>query len=238
MKKKVSKKKKVNFKKKYSKLKKTLTKKIKQLKKKFTTKKKTKKEPKKKIDIKTLTSTNIEEELKREKYKSRYLRVLKSTAGALLIIAAASALLATFFMPVFEISGTSMQPRFNSGEIVISVKQTKLERGDVIAFYHGNKILIKRVIAGAGAWINIDQDGNVYVDGLKIQENYISEKYLGETNIEFPYQVPDGSYFVLSDVRKDTQDSRNSDIGCIPKEDIIGKIVFKVWPINSFGFTN
>lgn len=190
-----------------------------------------------KIDVKTLTSKEIEEELKRETYKSKYIKVLKSTIYALIIIAATAALVATFFMPVFQISGNSMAPRYNNGEFVVSVKTSNLKKGDVIAFYHGNKILVKRVIASAGQWVTMDEEGNVYADGLKLEESYISNKVVGEYDIEFPYQVPDGHWFVLSDDRNESVDSRNSEIGCISQDDVIGKIVFRVWPFNNFGFT-
>lgn len=189
------------------------------------------------IDVKTLTSKDIEEELKRETYKSKYIKVLKSTVYALIIIAASAALVATFFMPVFQISGNSMAPRYNNGEFVVSVKTSNLKRGDVIAFYHGNKILVKRVIASAGQWVAMDEEGNVYVDGLKLEESYIQNKVIGEYDIEFPYQVPDGHWFVLSDDRNESIDSRNSEIGCISQDDVIGKIIFRVWPFNNFGFT-
>ena len=195
------------------------------------------KKEKEQIDIKTLTSKDIEEELKRETYKSKYIKVLKSTIYALIIIAASAALVATFFMPVFQISGSSMAPGYNNGEFVVSVKTSNLKRGDVIAFYHGNKILVKRVIASSGEWVAMDEEGNVYVDGLKLQESYLTNKTLGEYDIEFPYQVPDGHWFVLSDDRTESIDSRNSNIGCISQDDVIGKIVFRVWPFNNFGFT-
>ena len=196
-----------------------------------------KEKPKKEIDIKSLTSKEIEEELKRETYKSKYIKVLKSTVYALVIIAAIATLLATFFMPVFQISGSSMAPKYNNGEFVVSIKTTNLKRKDVIAFYHGNKILVKRVIASPGEWVAIDEKGNVYVDGLQLEETYVSNRVIGEYDIEFPYQVPDGHYFVLSDDRTESTDSRNSEIGCISEDDIIGKIIFRVWPFNNFGFT-
>ena len=130
-----------------------------------------------------------------------------------------------------------MAPKYNNGEFVVSIKTTNLKRKDVIAFYHGNKILVKRVIASAGEWVAIDEKGNVYVDGLQLEETYVSNRVIGEYDIEFPYQVPDGHYFVLSDDRTESTDSRNSEIGCISEDDIIGKIVFRVWPFNNFGFT-
>lgn len=238
--KKVVKKKKNN---KVVKLKKCLKKKInlykKQLKKKFTTlKKKTSKKTKtkettKKLDIKSLTSKQVEEELKREIYKSKYIKVLKSTIYALIIIAAVATLIATLIMPVLQINGTSMSPTYNGNEIVVSIKTKNLKQGDIIAFYHGNKILVKRVIAGAGSWITIDKKGNVYVNGEVLDEPYLVEKSLGESNIEYPYQVPDGSWFVLGDNRSDSLDSRNTEVGCIKEDDVIGKILFKVWPLGN-----
>lgn len=191
-----------------------------------------KKSEKKKIDIRSLTSEELYEELKRENYKYKYIKVLKSTIYALIIISALATLIATFFMPVFQISGSSMAPKYKNGEFVLSVKTKNLKRGDIIAFYHGNKILVKRIIASSGEWVSIDEEGNVYVDELKIQESYISNKEIGEYDIKFPYQVPDGKWFVLSDDRTESIDSRNSNVGCISKDDVIGKILFRIWPIN------
>lgn len=182
-----------------------------------------------KIDYRTLTSKEVEEELKRIKYNASYIKVLKSTVYALIIIVAISVLIATFFMPVFQISGKSMAPKYDNGDFVVSVKTSKLKSGDIIAFYHGNKILVKRVIAGAGQWVVIDKKGNVFVDGKKVDEDYINEKSLGDTDIKFPYQVPGESWFVLGDNRVESLDSRNSEIGSIKNENIIGKIIFKVW---------
>lgn len=186
----------------------------------------------------SLTSTQVEEELKREIYKLKYKSVLKSTIYSLITIAAVAVLIATLVMPVLEISNSSMKPNFSDGEIVVSIKTKNLNTGDVIAFYHGNKILVKRVIAGAGSWVAIDIDGNVYVNGNLLEESYLVEKTFGESDIEYPYQVPDGSYFVLGDEREVSFDSRISEIGCVSKDDIIGKIVLRVWPLGKFGFVN
>lgn len=186
---------------------------------------------KEKIDYKSLTVTKLEQELKRETYKSKYTKILTSTIYALIIIAAIATLTATLILPVLQISGSSMEPTYNEGEIVVVIKNQNPKPGDIIAFYHGNKILIKRVIANAGSWINIDVDGSVYVDGEKLNEPYISELSRGDTDIEYPYQVPNESWFVLSDNRFEIIDSRNKEIGSIPKKDIIGKIIFRIWPI-------
>lgn len=184
----------------------------------------------KKFDITKLTSKDVEEELKREEYKSKYHKVLKSTIYTLIIIVSISALIATLFMPVFQISGNSMTPTFYSGDIVLSIKTNKFKTGDVIAFYHGNKILVKRVIAGTGSWVDMDEKGNVYVDGNLLDEPYLEKKVIGEYDIEFPYQVPDNQWFVLSDQRDIAVDSRNSNIGCVSKENIIGKVFLRIWP--------
>ena len=185
--------------------------------------------------VKKISVQELENELKRENYRSKYFKILTSTIYALIIVAAVAALVATLIMPVLQISGSSMTPTFQEGEIVFSIKTKNLKPGDIIAFYHGNKILVKRVIAGAGSWVNITIDGDVYVNGELLEENYIQEKMLGETNITYPYQVPDGSWFVLGDHREVSIDSRNSEIGCIKQEDIVGKIIFRVWPLKRIG---
>ncbi len=190
---------------------------------------------KEKIDCKSLTVEQLEKELKRETYRSRYFKILTSTIYALIIVAAVAALVATFVIPVLQISGSSMQPTFTEGEIVLSVKTNNLKQGDIIAFYHGNKILVKRVIAGPGSFVNITIDGDVYVDGVLLDEPYIQEKMLGDTNITYPYQVPDGEWFVLGDQREVSIDSRNTEIGCVSQDDLVGKVVFRVWPLNKFG---
>lgn len=185
--------------------------------------------------VKKISVQELENELKRENYRSKYFKILTSTIYALIIVAAVAAIVATLIMPVLQISGSSMTPTFQEGEIVFSIKTKNLKPGDIIAFYHGNKILVKRVIAGAGSWVNITIDGDVYVNGELLEENYIQEKMLGETNITYPYQVPDESWFVLGDHREVSIDSRNSEIGCIKQEDIVGKIIFRVWPLKRIG---
>jgi len=186
---------------------------------------------------KSLTSKQIEEELKREEYIQKYFKILKSTIYSLVTVAALATLIATLLMPVLQITGSSMTPTFHEGEIVLSIKNAKLTKGDIIAFYHGNKILVKRVIGSSGDWIHMDEEGNVYVDGNLLEESYITDKALGEYDIEFPYQVPEGHYFVLGDHRSTSIDSRNSEIGCINQENIVGKIIFRIWPLTKIGPT-
>ena len=188
--------------------------------------------------MKKFNVNDIENELKRETYKSKYNRILRSTVYGLIIVAAFTTIIASLLMPVVEISGTSMAPILNDGEIVVSVKTKNIKKGDIIAFYHGNKILIKRVIASPSDWVYIDDEGNVSVNGEVINESYVQNKMLGETDVEFPLQVQDGKWFVLSDKRDTIIDSRNSEVGCISNDDIIGKIIFRVWPIKNIGSVN
>lgn len=176
----------------------------------------------------------IKTELKRERNKIRYRRVLKSTVYALVIVAAVAALIATLVLPVLQISGTSMEPTLNNGEIVVLVKTANLKRGDLCGFSYSNKILIKRVIGEPGDVLVIDAEGNVWVNGVQLDEPYITDKSFGECDIEFPYTVPENEYFLMGDHRETSIDSRNTVIGCVPRDQIVGKIFMKVWPLKEF----
>ncbi len=177
----------------------------------------------------------IEEEIANVTYKKQYLRTIKSTMSILVVAAAIAVLVANLVMPVLRIRGDSMEPTLQEGDVVITLKNSDFEEGDVVAFYYGNKILVKRYIAGPGSWVNIKVDGTVIVDGQELDEPYISEKAYGDANIKFPYQVPDGRYFLMGDQRGSSLDSRNTAIGCIDEDQIVGKVVFRLWPMGEIG---
>lgn len=178
---------------------------------------------------------SLRAELKRVRYRQRYNSVVRSTIYILLTVAAAAVLVATLLLPVLRIYGSSMTPSLYEGDIVVSLKTTDFGRGDIISFYYNNKILVKRVIAFEGEWVNIDEEGNVYVDGQQLDEPYIDEKALGECDIKLPYQVPDGRLFVMGDHRATSADSRSTTVGCVMEEQIVGRIVYRVWPVSEFG---
>jgi signal peptidase I len=177
----------------------------------------------------------LERELKRERYKHRYKKTLRSTIYALITVAAAAILVATLWLPVLEIYGNSMSPTLENGQIVLSLKSAEMRSGQVVAFYYNNKILVKRVIAQSGDWVNVDPDGNVYVNGALLDEPYLTEKALGECNIELPYQVPEDHVFVMGDHRSTSIDSRNTAVGCVSGDQIVGRLVMCIWPIADFG---
>ena len=181
------------------------------------------------------TVAQLEQELKRETYRRRYNRVLRSTIYTLITVAAVAVLVATLFLPVLRIYGNSMTPTMTDGDIVVSVKGGSFARGDIIAFWLNNKILVKRVIGLPGEWVDIDGDGNVSVNGEPLDEPYLTEKALGECDIELPYQVPDGRLFVMGDHRSTSSDSRSGVVGCVAEEQIVGKLAFRVWPLDGFG---
>lgn len=181
------------------------------------------------------TFDQLQAELKKDDYKRKYNSLLRNTVFTLIIVAAIAVLVAMLLLPVLQISGSSMADELQDGDIVLSVSHTSCETGDIIAFYYNNHILVKRVIAAPGQWVDIDEDGYVYVDGVKIYEPYVKDRAIGDCNITLPYQVPSGRYFVMGDNRATSIDSRNTVVGCVSDEMIIGKIIARIWPFNRIG---
>lgn len=181
------------------------------------------------------TTAELQEAYDKVSYLDRLRKSIISTTNILIVVAALAILTAMLFLPVLRIYGQSMNGTLRSGELVVSVKNSSFKTGDVIAFYYNNNILVKRVIATSGEWVDIDLDGNVYVNGTKIDEPYLEEKSFGEPDIDFPYQVPEERIFVLGDNRSVSVDSRNYAVGCVTSEQIVGKIVFRVWPLSRIG---
>lgn len=192
----------------------------------------------KKKQLPPMPSTeSLEAELARVQYNRRFRQTLRSTVSTLITVAAVAVLVATLWMPVLQISGSSMTPTLASGDIVLCRKTENFERGDLIAFYYNNNILVKRVVAMAGEWVNIDADGNIYINDVRYEEPYLTETALGECDIELPYQVPDGRVFVLGDHRSVSVDSRSKSIGCVGQEQIVGTLSFRIWPLKGLGPT-
>lgn len=180
-------------------------------------------------------AAQLEKELNYERYKRRYRRTMRSTAYALITVAAVAVLVATLWMPVLQIYGASMTPTLQEGDIVVSIKDQDFQQGDVLAFYYGNKLLVKRCIASAGAWVDLKEDGSVYVNDQLLSEPYVDQLSYGNADIGFPYQVPEERIFLMGDHRSTSVDSRHAIVGCVAEEQIVGKIVFRVWPLDRFG---
>lgn len=174
----------------------------------------------------------LKAELERVESKRDFRKALRGVAGVLLVAAAMAALLVTRFFMLLEVNGSSMMPTMRNGEIVFLYQTKTVEAGDVIGFYYGGEILLKRVIGCAGDYIEIDQEGNVYVNGELLDEPYVTEKNLGKCNQEFPYEVPENMVFVLGDNRTESVDSRVRAIGCVERSQIVGKVVWRIWPLD------
>lgn len=190
----------------------------------------------KNADVALPTKEQVERERKRYRRQKAYNKALRGTVYVLTIVAAVAVLVATLVLPVLQIEGTSMEPTLSNGDIVLLAKTTRFARGELCAFTWNNKLLVKRVIGLPGDWIEIDTDGTIYLNGEKLDEPYVQQMAFGECDLEFPFQVPQEQYFVVGDMRENSIDSRNSLIGCVPKDQIVGKVFFRAWPAANMGF--
>ena len=181
------------------------------------------------------TTDQIRGELERVRYRKKFANTLRSTIFILIVVSASAVLIAVLLLPVLRIYGHSMNDTLDEGDVVVSIKGSNFDTGDIIAFYYNNKLLVKRVIGLPGDWVDIDESGNVYVNQVMLDEPYLNSKAFGETNITLPYQVPESRIFVLGDNRDVSIDSRNTSVGCVAEEQIAGKIIFRVWPLDKFG---
>lgn len=178
---------------------------------------------------------SLEGELNRTRHRDRFLQALRTTFASLLVVAAAAVIVAMLVLPVLQIQGTSMTDTLQDQDIVVALRGSNYKTGDVIAFYYNNNILIKRVIATTGQWVDISEDGTVYVDNVPLDEPYITEKAFGDCNIALPYQVPDGKIFVMGDHRSTSLDSRNTALGCVSDDMVVGRLLIRLWPLSGFG---
>ena len=191
---------------------------------------------KKEKDVSLPTKQQVETERKRYRRQKAYNKALRGTVYVLTIVAAVAVLIATLVLPVLQIEGTSMEPTLSNGDILLLTKTPRFSRGELCGFTWNNKLLIKRVIGLPGDWIEIDTQGAIYLNGEKLEEPYVQKMALGECDLEFPFQVPPEQYFVVGDMRESSIDSRNSLIGCVSKDQIVGKAFLRVWPFKSIRF--
>lgn len=187
-------------------------------------------------DVPMPSIAQVQREREKLHNRTEYRRTITHVLGILVVVAAVSVVWATMCFPLLRVYGVSMEPTLENGQIIMLEKSGNFETGDLIGFYYQNKILLKRVIGNAGDYIDMDAEGNVYVNDRKLDEPYLKTRALGDCDITFPYQVPDGKVFVMGDNREKSIDSRSKQVGCVAEEQIVGRVIFRLWPIKSIGF--
>lgn len=175
----------------------------------------------------------IQAEIDRLKHKEKYKRAFRSTFCLLIFCIAVVVLISALVFPVFRTHGNDMDPTLKSGQLVCAMRTTQVEPGDIICFYYNNKVLIKRVIAVGGDSVSIDWHGNVTVNNKTIDEPYLRGKSYGDCNISLPCKVPLSKLFVMGDNRSISVDSRHTEVGFVSQEQIIGKLILRIWPLDA-----
>lgn len=160
---------------------------------------------------------------------------IRKFLGVMAVAFAVAVLVTHYFLPIVSVESPSMEGTIHEGDVVLGATQHDYNHGDIIIMYVNNKLMVRRLIASSGDEVDIRDDGTVYVNKQTVEQDYVTEPTLGNSDLEYPYTVPAGQFFVLGDNRKDAVDSRMSQFGCIAKEQIAGKVIFRVWPITSFG---
>lgn len=188
--------------------------------------------------ISALKAADIQAEVQRLQQKKRNRMIFRNTLIFLLAVVALAVLLAQTIFPVMQTLGNSMAPTLQQGDTLVAVKTSKLHKGDLVAFYFNNRLLVKRVIGLPGDTVDIDKKGQVTVNGKALKEPYVKNLAKGEVNIKLPFEVPQERYFVLGDDRETTIDSRNSIVGTVAPDQLVGKVVLRVWPFERFGNPN
>ena len=177
----------------------------------------------------------LEREIARQDRMESHKKLLRGALTAVLCAAAAIIIVTNLWIAVLQVDGSSMNPLLSISEVVVAIRADNPERGDVAAFSSDNKVYIKRVIATGGDTVEIGEDGLVSVNGEALYEPYVASPDIGDCDMEFPFQVPPGSFFVLGDNRPVSLDSRSQRLGPVGRDQIIGKVVFRVWPLPQIG---
>lgn len=194
--------------------------------------------PQRRKDVSGSREKQAAEPASRRKRRKKAKRTFFRITNVFVFLAAAAVLVASFLFPIMLISGDSMEPGLNDGDLILLMRTHRLQPGELAAFDWNDKTLLKRVIACSGDWVMIDETGRVYINGSLLDEPYVSEFRFGENDIAYPFQVPENSYFVMGDERVSSLDSRSSLVGCIEDKQIIGKGIVCIWPLHKLSLRN
>lgn len=170
------------------------------------------------------------------------LKEILSTSIYLLVVICAAYLIITYVGQRTQVLGSSMETTLSENDNLIVDKITYRfsdpKRFDIIVFpfqYATHTYYIKRIIGLPGETVQIDEDGNIYINGEILEESYGREIIQNPGRAVEPIQLGDDEYFVLGDNRNNSSDSRDPSVGNIKREDIIGRAWLRIWPFSKFG---